>query len=131
MAAEWMPRESLQGLARQYFRWGVFRVKSAKRHPDSMRRPHALPLGLLAALVAALTPLRRLAALARLGLVVYAALLAAVSVRAAREERSRDGLLLAPVLIVMHLAWACGFVVGCARFGVPWAALRRLAAGPR
>jgi cellulose synthase/poly-beta-1,6-N-acetylglucosamine synthase-like glycosyltransferase len=131
MAAEWMPRDNLQGLARQYFRWGVFRAKSANRHPDSMRRPHMLPLGLLAALVVACTRLRPVAGLARLALVAYAAVLAGVGILAARRERSRDGLLVPPALIVMHLAWACGFVVGCARFGVPRDALRQLAAVPR
>jgi cellulose synthase/poly-beta-1,6-N-acetylglucosamine synthase-like glycosyltransferase len=130
MAAEWMPRDSLAGLARQYFRWGVFRAKSARRHPDSMRRPHALPLGLLGAVVTAGSRLGPVASAARALLVVYAAAVALVGARAAQRERSADGLLVPPVLVVMHLAWACGFVVGCARFGVPWTALRRLGPHP-
>lgn len=126
MAAEWLPRDSLRGLARQYFRWGVYRAKTAGRHPDSMRRSHALPLGVLAAVPAALSGRRAPAAVARAVLSVYVVALAVVSARQDRRENPRDRLFLPPVLITMHLAWACGFVVGCARFGVPWAAARQL-----
>jgi succinoglycan biosynthesis protein ExoA len=127
MAAEWIPRDSLQALARQYFRWGFYRVKTAHRHVDSMRRPHLLPLAVLGAIPASLVRQRQLSGLARAGLGVYGLAVVAESLRHRREAGWRDAALLIPVFVTMHLAWAAGFVVGCARLGVPWTALLRLA----
>jgi glycosyltransferase involved in cell wall biosynthesis len=127
MAAEWIPRDSLQALARQYSRWGFYRVKTAHRHVDSMRRPHLLPLAVLGAIPASLVRQRRLSRLARSGLGAYGVAVVAESLRHRREAGWRDAALLIPVFVTMHLAWAAGFVVGCARLGVPWTALLRLA----
>jgi succinoglycan biosynthesis protein ExoA len=126
MRAEWMPRNSLQGLARQYFRWGFYRVKTAHRHVDSMRRPHLLPLAVLGAIPASLVGQRQISAAARSGLAVYGLAVAGESLRHRREAGWRDAALLMPVFVTMHLAWAAGFVAGCARVGVPWSALLRL-----
>lgn len=52
MGAHYVPRSSLRGLARQYCRYGYYRVKTANRHPSSMRASHLAPPAMLAILAA-------------------------------------------------------------------------------
>jgi succinoglycan biosynthesis protein ExoA len=127
MAASYIPRDSLAALWRQYRGYGSYRVKTAGRHPGSLRRSAVLPplvlLNALAALVAP-RPLRRLA---RLGVLAYA-----LAVASSSREAARDGELdaLVPVVLVtMHAAHGFGFLEGLRRWGVPWQALRGLVAG--
>lgn len=119
MAAGYVPRDSVRLLARQYWRYGQYRAKTSGRHPTSMRRSHLVPPALLVTLAGA--PLPGLPGrAARIGVSAYALALvaaAAASLRAA-EPRS-DAAFVPPLLVVMHLSWAAGFVVGSARFGPP------------
>jgi glycosyltransferase involved in cell wall biosynthesis len=114
MGAHYMPRDSLPGLARQYFRYGYYRAKTARRHPHSMRRSHALPPALVLAALVAFTGPRSLRPPARSAVVAYCAANAATSVAAAREAGDAAGL--AAVFATMHGAWGLGFLAGCARF---------------
>jgi succinoglycan biosynthesis protein ExoA len=123
MAARYVPRRSLRGLFRQYWRYGFYRAKTAGRHPDSLRRSQMFaPAVVTAFAVFALggRPGRRLAAPA---LVAYTATLALAS---ATTARGRDAALLPPVYAAMHLGWGSGFIAGCARFGIPTRALAAL-----
>ncbi len=116
MAAEYLPRSTLRGLFRQYGRYGLYRAKTALRHPGSMRRSHLLPPALVVtvALAASPGPLRRPA---RLGVAVYGAALAASTAASLRRaERPADAARLAVVLPVMHVAWGSGFLAGLVRF---------------
>ena len=58
MAAEYIPRNSLGRLAKQYWRYGIYRAKTSRAHPESMRRSHVLApgLALTAAAAASLAP---------------------------------------------------------------------------
>ena len=130
MAAEYVPRDSLGQLARQYFRYGQYRSKTSGAHPESMRRSHVIAPSLVLTLVAALLGRRGpFAPLARAGIATYAAALLAVSEGEARRARLADAASLPLVFATMHLAWGLGFLVGCARFGAPVAALRRIVTG--
>ena len=123
MGARYVPRGSLRGLFRQYWRYGFYRAKTAGRHPDSLRRSQMMSPGLVTAFaVFALggRPGRRLAAPA---LAAYAATLA---VTGATTARGRDAALLPPVYAAMHLGWGSGFIAGCVRFGIPMRALATL-----
>lgn len=127
MAAEYFPRDSLGGLARQYWRYGLHKVKTFRRHPEAMRPSHLLPPAVAATV--ALAPVSRLA---RAGLGVYAVALGATAVRAAVDgARPSDAAALPIVHATMHLAYGCGVLVGTCRHGVPGpavaSALRRLA----
>jgi succinoglycan biosynthesis protein ExoA len=124
LAAHYIPRDSLEGLARQYGRYGFYRAKTARRHPDSMRRSLWLPPALVATAVAAVAAPRPLRTAARAGLVVYACAIVAASVRA--EGGARDRASLPAVFATMHAAWGAGFLAGAARFGPPLAAFRNL-----
>lgn len=125
MAASYIPRDSLRALARQYWRYGQYRVKTSGRHPSSMRRSHVLAPALASSLLCSALPLGPLSRLSRAGSASY---LAAVTVTSAKlaAGRPRDAPLLALVFATMHLAWGFGFLAGCAKFGPPLRALAQL-----
>lgn len=108
------PRSSLGALWRQYFHYGTGRSRTAQRHPHSLRlRQVALPSNLAGmALALALCPWF-------VPLLVWpAAYLAALALAAAGlavRHRSALAGLAVPVALVMHTAWALGFISGLAR----------------
>ena len=128
MAGYYVPRDSLEGLARQYYRYGFYRVRTFARHPQQHAQiPPDRPGvdGRVIASVGAPRPLRRLS---RAGLFSYAAAVIATGAStAARSERPGDGALLLVVLPVMHFGWGFGTLAGMLRFGPPLSALARLA----
>jgi glycosyltransferase involved in cell wall biosynthesis len=131
MAAKYVPRDSLKALGRQYWRYGQYRAKTVGRHPNAMRRSHVLAPGLVVTLAAGALPgpQRRLAGA---GTLAWVAALAATGAREARRGAPVGDAAAVPlVLATMQLAWGAGFLVGCARFGPPVAALRGLLAPPR
>ena len=132
MAAEYIPRNSVKRLARQYWWYGVYKVKTINRHPQAMRPSHVLPPGLALTALAAIAPVSLLRRPARAGLALYCAVLGAAAARAAREAEPADAGSLPLVFATMHLSYGFGFLDGCRRFGVPAAAVaavvRRLAA---
>jgi glycosyltransferase involved in cell wall biosynthesis/GT2 family glycosyltransferase len=130
MAAHYAPRAGLPGLARQYWRYGQYRAKTAGRHPDALRRSHVLAPGLVAVGASGAVPLQ-ITRPARWALALYGAVVAAEGLRASRRAGTAG---LAPgvpaALAVMHAAWGAGFLEGCWRFGVPWRALAGLVRRP-
>jgi len=124
MAARYTPRESVRGVWRQYGGYGEYRVKTALRHPHTMRRSHLMPPGLvltLGAAAAAPPPVRRVA---RAMVVVYGATLAGAGLRAAGQaERPLDAALVPVVLAAMHIGNGVGVIRGVIRNGPPTPAL--------
>jgi succinoglycan biosynthesis protein ExoA len=124
MAARYTPRESVKGVWRQYGGYGEYRVKTALRHPHTMRRSHLMPPGLVLSVGAAAvapSPARRTA---RAALAVYGLALAAAGVRAAAQsENGTDAALVPVVLAAMHLGNGVGVIRGVARNGPPVAAV--------
>ncbi len=112
MAAEYLPRDSLAALRRQYWQYGLHKVKTFRRHPQAMRPSHLLPPAV--ALTAAAAPVSRLA---RAGLTVYGAALAVTAVRADAEPADAASLPL--IYATMHLSYGFGLLAGAAREGVP------------
>jgi succinoglycan biosynthesis protein ExoA len=121
MAARYVPRNSLPQLARQYYRYGMYRLKTARHHPLGLRPSHVLSPGVVLTLGAALLGPAPARPVGRLGLVAYAGALAAGTVEAAavRDADPSDLAWLPVVFTTMHLAWGSGFLVGCIRFGPP------------
>lgn len=126
MAAEYIPRNSLRRLARQYWTYGRYRAKTSGVHPDSMRRSHVLAPGLALTVVLAVSAPRPLRTLARFGLALYALALGGFSVAAGREAGPRDMAVLPLVFLTMHLAAGFGFLYGCVLYGPPLEALARM-----
>jgi hypothetical protein len=127
MAASYIPRDTLPALARQYLRYGRYRVKTTHRHPQSLRRSQLLPPALVVAALAAAAPSRTVRRTARTGLALYAATLLASSARAASGEATTEAAALPAVWATMHLSYGLGFLRGCAEYGVPVAAIGRIA----
>jgi succinoglycan biosynthesis protein ExoA len=125
LAARYIPRDSVPGLGRQYARYGFYRAKTARRHPESMRRSLWLPPALVLTLVAGLVAPRPLRGLARAGLVAYAVALVGGSARTP-DAGPADRAALPLVFATMHASWGAGFLAGAARFGPPLAAIRAL-----
>lgn len=110
----YFPRETFAGLWRQYRTYGGGRARTVARHPGSLRlRQFLVPAHLLAC-VAAL-PL----ALLHLGFLVwpvfYLAALLVLALGLVVRHRSACALLSAPAALVMHSAWALGFLHGMLR----------------
>jgi succinoglycan biosynthesis protein ExoA len=127
MAARYVPRNSLEGLARQYFRYGLYRARTFRHHPESMRRSHLMPPLLVGVLLAAAAAPRPLRGAARIVVLLYlGAVVATAADAAGRGGRRSEGVLLTAVLPTMHLAWGLGTLAGMLRFGPPSAALTRV-----
>ena len=133
MEAHYIPRDSLRGLGRQYWRYGVYRAKTSGAHPESMRRSHLLPPTLALALIASVLPVRALRLAGRCGVAIWCAAVLGVTAAEARRHGIEDGrrpgdvASLPAVFAAMHLAWGFGFLAGCGRFGPPLRAIAHLA----
>jgi succinoglycan biosynthesis protein ExoA len=122
----YFPRSSLWRLARQYLRHGAGRARTIRLHRMRPRLRQLLPLAMLLALLAslALIPLSPLFAAIPLGYLLVATLWGGVV-----AIRGRDPWLLAMggACLVMHMAWAIGFLSCWLRRPVR----HRATAGPR
>jgi hypothetical protein len=119
MAAEYIPRRTLGALGRQYWQYGLHKVRTFRRHPGAMRPSHLLPPALAATVAAA--PFSRAA---RAGLALYACALSVTTVRAAVDGAPpADAAALPLVYSAMHLPYGAGLFAGAARDGVPTAAI--------
>jgi succinoglycan biosynthesis protein ExoA len=123
MAASYIPRSSLSGLARQYQTYGIYRVKSALRHPESLRRSQLLPPALTGSVVLATVPGTPLRRPAQGAVLAYGAALGVATMRSL-PSAGTDALWLSPIFTTMHVSYGVGFIRGCLRFGPPLAALR-------
>lgn len=101
LQSTYVPRDSLQALVRQYFRYGKLRAATVRRHPRSLApRQLAAP----AFVLSMLTPWRRQV------LVAYGVLLSAVAARELRRDPAASvGLVMA--LPCMHVPWGVGFLL--------------------
>jgi succinoglycan biosynthesis protein ExoA len=124
MASEYTPRDSLEGLWSQYLQYGEYREKTARRHPQTMRRTHLLAPALVVCVTASAIAPRPLRTFARAGLGVYAAAVIGTGVRASADAvRPGDAALVPVVLATMHLAHGVGAFRGALRHGPPLSAL--------
>ena len=126
LEARYVPRDSLKGLAVQYGRYGFYRSKTSLHHPRSLRRSHLLAPGVVLTVAAALLAPPPVRPLARAGLAAYAVAVLSASAQVARRGSARDTVGLPLVFATMHFSWGTGFLAGCARFGPPLRALRRV-----
>jgi succinoglycan biosynthesis protein ExoA len=108
-AITYYPRRGPIALWRQYFRYGVGRARTVRRHRMRMHLRQALPLLVPAALaLAALMPIHWLFAApasAWLSVCLLAGLI--VGVRSGGGWAFAAGIAAA----IMHLSWACGFLI--------------------
>ena len=127
MAAECITRDSLQALAKQYYRYGRGRVRTLRLHPDTMRASHVLPPALVLVTAAAMVGPRATRSAARFGVAFYMAALALEASRIAQREDGEEARFAPLILATMHGSWGAGFLAGCASHGVPAGAIAGLA----
>jgi succinoglycan biosynthesis protein ExoA len=126
MAAECITRDSLPGLAKQYYRYGWGRVRTLRRHPETMRPSHVLPPALVLTAACAVIAPRSVARLARSALMTYGAAVALETARLCAHGGNRDAAFAPSVLVTMHVAWGTGFLSGCVSHGAPLRAISAL-----
>ena len=120
MRSLYQNRQSWRALVRQFYEYGVWKVRVLQKHPRQMSIRHFVPpafdalviAGLASASFSARGPL--LAVLALLG---YAAAMAVVAFTEASAGRR---LRYWTALVLIHHAWAIGFLAGSVRFAKQW-----------
>ena len=119
LTIDYFPRASLRTLARQYFRHGWGRANTTLKHRKVPKPRQILPVLvlLISAFGLALWPIA--GAIALLPTFLYVAACSLWALQLAGQSRDPAVLLAAPAAIVMHMAWACGFLVRMAEHRVP------------
>ncbi len=110
-------RPDLMSLARQYWRYGFWKLRMLKRYPQTIRWRQALPplfvFGLLALLLLGLAwhaARAWLLGLLAAALILYFLLLMVGSIPSARRERDARLLVVLPlVMATMHISWGTAF----------------------
>jgi succinoglycan biosynthesis protein ExoA len=104
----YMPRATVQSLAKQYFNYGKGRARTILKHDERPKlRQMIPPATLLACLLGfALTPFTELGLILPGG---YFAVLLLASIAVTVKERSICGMLVGLASATMHMSWAAGF----------------------
>lgn len=105
----YFPRNSLRGLARQYWRYGIGRASTFLKHREPLRARQILPPIAVAGVVAS----SLVAPYFPQALLIPALYLGAIStctVTVLLRERVICAALLLPTLAVMHFCWGAGFL---------------------
>jgi succinoglycan biosynthesis protein ExoA len=124
LASEYGPRNTFPELVRQYSGYGRARVRTSRRHPESLRPSQVLPSALVITIILAALAPEPLARPARAGSLVYIAAILAESARAVhRGAVLTDTCALPAVFVTMHVAFGVGTLSGMRAHGVPVAAL--------
>jgi glycosyltransferase involved in cell wall biosynthesis len=116
-------RSTLRSLWRQYYRFGLWKVRVGQKVPRQMRPRHFIPFALVASLAggAALAPVAAPVAWAWLTVATaYGTADLAVSASIARRAGWRHLLRLPLAFFVVHAAYGSGFAVGLVRFARHW-----------
>lgn len=116
---EYYVRSSLLKLARQYFLYGKWRVKTVKVHPDSIRWRHLISPLLIVWLL--LSPILFLTGF-RLWWIpagIYVVYTIFVSCGIGLNEGVQYIPILIPTFWILHISWGLGFVFGIFNFGFP------------
>jgi GT2 family glycosyltransferase len=112
ISSVYRPRGSLRALARQFWWYGRWKVRVAKRHPKSLRARHLVAPAAVVAL--ALSPVAVRSRPGRrfigLGTASYTVVAIAATVRARPREHRADVVTLLAAFPVMHVSWGAGFL---------------------
>ncbi len=121
--SEYYNRSTFRSLLRQYYQYGLYKVRVMQKHPQQMRPRQLVPLalvlfmiagGLLALVWAAFRPFWAA------GLAAYGAAVLAASMVVSARAGWRHFLLLPVVFVSLHLSYGLGFLRGLSRFRNRW-----------
>ena len=105
-------RDSLTALARQYTRYGFWKVRTLLAHPSSLRWRQTVAPAFVISVLAAWPLVHRFGALGASHLLVYALANATASMITAARSQWRHLLLLPVIFLVIHLGYGAGFLGG-------------------
>ena len=129
MRSRYQNRQSWRKLGRQFYEYGLWKTRVLQKHPRQMSVRHFVPPAFDAAVIAGLmsAPMGAAGVAASVAAIgAYAMAMAAVASREAPAgARGRYWL----ALVIIHHAWALGFLTGMVRFAPCW--LRAEPAVPR
>lgn len=113
LVVDYRPRGRLRDLWRQYFSYGRWKRVVLRRHPGSLRwRQTAAPVAVVGLLGSALAALLGAGVVSAVIPVLYTAGAAVTGIVESIRRRDLAGLLAPVPLVVMHLAWGIGFLIG-------------------
>jgi glycosyltransferase involved in cell wall biosynthesis len=107
-------RESLHALAKQYFRYGWWKIKMLRKYPEAIRWRQVVPPAFVAALIGTgfgsfFTPVFTLLCLGLLSSYLLMCLIVTAHVIVRRKCSPLIGVWLPIVFIAIHLTWGSGF----------------------
>lgn len=123
MRSRYQNRQSLRTLWRQFFQYGLWKIRVLQKHPRQMSpRQFVPPLFVLSVIIPALAApwLRPARWLMVAALGAYATALLGAAATVARQHGWRHFPRVLAAFAAMHLSWGSGFLVGAARFADRW-----------
>jgi succinoglycan biosynthesis protein ExoA len=105
-------RDSVRGVAKQYFRYGYWKLSMIILHPRSIRWRNLVPPAFVVMLLASAAIAHRSIQAALLVPGVYLLANLIMSVVVARKRGLRFVFVLPAIFVVMHLCWGSGFLWG-------------------
>lgn len=123
LESKYFSRSTLRSLWRQYFQYGVWKVRVLQKHPRQMSVRHFLPAAfvIVLLLLAAVAPFHAAGVWGLVALLgTYAAACATAAVAIGSRTRMRHALLLPFAFIALHFGYGIGFLVGLWRFRGRW-----------
>jgi GT2 family glycosyltransferase len=125
MRSRYQNRQSLRMLWRQFFQYGLWKIRVLQKHPRQMSpRQFVPPLFVLSVITTAVAApwLRSARWLLVAALGAYAGALLAAASTVARQHGWRHFPRVLAAFATMHLSWGSGFLVGTVRFADRWCA---------
>ena len=110
-------RDSFPRLVRQYFRYGLWKVRTLFLHPTSIRWRQLVPPVFLLSLILSLAAALRFSLLGLVVPISYLATNVVTSAVLSLRRGKRLMPLLPLVFATIHISWAVGFFVGLGRWG--------------
>ena len=117
--SKYYARKSLGKLAKQYWRYGYWKLKMLKRYPKTVRWRQAIP-PLFTFGIILFTILSFFSGIARIilatGLGLYISILFFFSLREAAKRKDRCYMKMIFAIMAMHFSWGSGFLYSCIDF---------------
>jgi succinoglycan biosynthesis protein ExoA len=110
----YFPRDTLGGLWRQYYRYGIGRAQNCLKHGDIPALRQMIPVVHVLLLILSIL-LLPFSIAGLIWPVFYVLLLGVVAIQTAAKHKTLCGLIALPALAAMHTAWGSGFLIGLFR----------------
>ncbi|MGB9721801.1 MAG: glycosyltransferase [bacterium] len=119
LKCEYLVRNSLFEFAKQYFHYGVWRVKTILTHPESIRWRHLIPPLLVVCLFISIILLTFKINFGWIPFILYSLYTLGASFIISVSKGLHYFPLLTIIFWIMHLSWGIGFINGIFKFGFP------------